>query len=137
MTGAHLKLTVKCPACGRSLMNPHVLVDGLPSIQLAVRAGDRVGYVYLSQIYGSYNKKFEQVENVPGSVTPFSCPHCQGVFHAKHPCDCGAPMIWLQLTMGGAINFCTRNGCTRHSLEFEDPDQAFILFQSQDETGLG
>ncbi len=133
----HLKLTVKCPACGQSLMNPDVRVDGLPSIHLAVRGQDTPGSVYLSQIYGSYNKRFENVADVPGSVTPFSCPHCGVAFAPRSPCECGAPMIWVQLTMGGTINFCTRNGCTRHSLEFEDPDEAFILFQSQDETGLG
>ncbi|MCU0610752.1 MAG: hypothetical protein MUE60_03060 [Candidatus Eisenbacteria bacterium] len=133
----HLKLAVKCPACGKSLMHPDVLIDDLPSIHLAVRTAGETGDVYLSQVYGSYAKRFENVADVPGSVTPFCCPHCDASFEAHHPCECGAAMIWVQLTMGGSINFCTRNGCTRHSLEFDDPDEAFILFQSQDETGLG
>lgn len=135
--GSQLRLTVKCPACGKPLMNPDVVVDGLPSIQLAVRTAGETGDVYLSQVYGSYAKRFDHVADVPGSITPFCCPHCDASFKAQHPCECGAPMIWVHLIMGGTVNFCTRNGCTRHSLEFEDPDEAFILFQSQDETGLG
>ncbi|MBN1426305.1 hypothetical protein JXA88_17275 [Candidatus Fermentibacteria bacterium] len=118
-------------------MNPYVLVDDLPSIHLAVRREGTAGNVYLSQLYGSHAKRFENVEDIPGAVTPFTCPHCGAGFRAHHPCECGAPMVWVHLTMGGTVNFCTRNGCTRHSLEFEDPDEAFILFQSQDETGLG
>lgn len=33
------------------------------------------------------------------------------------------------------IKFCTPNGCKKHFLEFEDVDDAFRLFRSQDTVG--
>jgi len=45
-------------------------------------------------------------------------------------------MVGISLKIGGTIKFCTRNGCTCHSLEFESVDDAFMLFQSQNGSGL-
>jgi hypothetical protein len=117
-------------------MEPEVQVDGLDSILFIAKVGNSQGHLYLSQIYGSYNKIFRHVEDMVGSIVECSCPRCNTPFPVVGTCECAAPIIALNLKHGGIINVCTRNGCKEHSLEFEDINAAFSLFQSQDEVGL-
>jgi len=117
-------------------MDPDVSTDDLPSIALEAKIGGHVGRLYLSQVYGSYNKRFSEVEDIDDSIAEFSCPHCHRPFPVHQICDCGAPMIGLNLQTGGVIKICTRNGCKNHSLEFTDANDAYRLFQSQDRSGL-
>lgn len=128
---SYLKITVKCPNCRESLMNQDHPVDELPSIHIKVKVVDRIGDLYLSTIYGSYNKRFENVADVAGGIVECSCPHCFVPFPFHQNCECGAPIAGLSLCIGGTIKFCTRNGCRHHSLEFEEIDSAFMLFQNQ------
>lgn len=132
-----LRILVKCPNCGKSLMNPGHEVDKLPSVDLKAKVGSKVGHIYLSQIYGSYNKDFEDVDDISGSVAEVSCSKCHNPFPVHRICECKAPMVGFNLELGGIIKICTRNGCKEHSLEFVDASHAFSLFQSQDESGLG
>jgi len=131
-----IQIEVKCPHCGRSLINPDIQLDQLDSIHLAAKIGPDLGSLYLSQIYGSYLKRFEKIEDVPNAVVECSCPHCHTPFPVHGVCECGAPIIGLDLKVGGVIKVCTRNGCRRHWLEFENADDAFYLFQCQSETDL-
>jgi len=117
-------------------MKPEVLIDDLPSIDIEAKVGKKIGHIYLSQIYGSFNKKFDNVDDVEGTIVGLFCPHCDHPFPVQQICDCKAPMIGFQLQSGGIIKVCSRNGCKNHSLEFANVNDAFILFQSQDESGL-
>ncbi|MFZ7126892.1 MAG: hypothetical protein ACOWWM_12135 [Desulfobacterales bacterium] len=118
-------------------MQPKVQVDQLDSIQFLVKIRDRIGNLYLSQVYGSYNKIFEGVEDNPGDIVQCSCPRCHQPFPVLHSCSsCTAPIIGLDLEGGGIIKVCSRNGCKQHSLEFENIDEALNLFHNQDESGL-
>ena len=132
-----IKILVKCPACGKSLMNPDVRLDDLPSIDLEVKIGKKVGHIYLSQVYGSYNKKFDGVDDIDGVIYSLFCPDCGKPLPVYQTCECKAPIVGLQLQAGGIIKICSRNGCKNHSLEFTNVNDAFELFQSQDKTGLG
>ena len=134
--GASVKIQVKCPVCNESLMNSGVGVDDLPSIELEAKVGDKEGHIYLSQVYGSYHKAFENVDDIEGSVAEISCPHCHGGLPQQGTCACKAPIVSLSLHIGGIVKFCARNGCQNHSLEFEDVETAFRLFQSQDDSSL-
>jgi hypothetical protein len=134
---SQIKILVKCPNCNKSLMHPELRVDDLPAIDLQAKVHDKMGHIYLSQIYGSYNKSFENVDDVPGSVVEVSCPLCNSPFPVHATCECKAPMIGFSLQLGGTIKICTRNGCKNHSLEFVDANHAFSLFQSQDESRMG
>jgi hypothetical protein len=134
--GNQLKVCVRCPNCGNELMCRDILVDKLDSIHFAARIAESRGDLYLSQIYGSYNKIFRGIEDIPDAVVECFCPECQEPFPTYGLCDCKAPMIGLNLKQGGMIKVCTRNGCKKHSLEFENSDDAFAIFQSQDEVGL-
>jgi len=131
-----IKIQAKCPACNKSLMDDQNPVDNLESIKLLVKIGRKIGNLYLSQIYGSYNKRFENVDNIQGVIIECSCPHCHVPFPMYYQCECEAPVIGLGLKVGGVIKVCSRNGCKKHWLEFEDADHAFRLFQTLDETGL-
>jgi hypothetical protein len=132
-----IQIHVQCPHCGKSLMTPDPKIDQLDSIQLLVKIGDQIGHLYLSQVYGSYEKHFENVANVPDAVIECSCPHCFRPFPIHQPCgNCGAAIIGLDLKVGGIIKVCSRNGCKHHSLEFEDSQDALNLFRSQNGSGL-
>ena len=129
-----IEVSVKCPKCGESLMNPGVPVDEMPSIELEATIENKKGRVYLSQIYGSYNKIFEGVDDVPDTVVQCACPRCHNLLPTQRTCVCRAPVASVNLELGGTVNFCTRNGCKGHSLEFENPDDAFKLFLDKDES---
>jgi hypothetical protein len=131
-----IRVKANCPNCNSSLMEPGVQVDALDSILFLAKVGNSRGNLYLSQIYGSYNKIFKQVEDITGSIVECSCPRCSTPFPVVGTCECKAPIIALDLKDGGNIKVCTRNGCKKHSLEFENSDDAFSLFQSQDKAGL-
>ncbi len=133
----HLHITVKCPNCAKSLMCDEVLVNELPSIALEAKIADKIGKIYLSQIYGSYDKIFDGVDDIVGAIANFYCPTCHQPLPVIQLCDCKAPLVGLQLEVGGMIKICCRNGCKRHSLEFEDINDAFMLFMRKDDTGLG
>ena len=128
---AVLHVDLKCSQCGHSLMNPQLLLDGQPSIDLQAKVRDRLGHIYLSRVFGSYAKQFSGVADIPGSVAEFSCPHCHNPFPVTQVCECHAPVIGLHLEIGGLVKFCTRNGCRRHWLEFEDAEEVFELFEAQ------
>lgn len=133
--GIHIH--VRCPHCGVSLMTSSPQIDHLDSIQFLVKIGNKIGKLYLSQVYGSYEKIFENVDDVPEAVVECSCPHCHHPFPVHHICgNCKAPVIGLDLKVGGIIKVCSRNGCKHHSLEFEDSQDALNLFRSQDSSGL-
>lgn len=131
-----LTLQLSCPNCKISLMDPKRQVDGLDAIRIKAKVLDTIGDIFLSQVYGSYNKEFGSAKNVEGSVIEGLCPHCNAPFPIHQMCKCGAPLFCLSLQGGGFINICSRNGCERHSLEFENADDAFELFRRQNGTGL-
>lgn len=131
-----IQIEVKCPQCRNALNTPNVQLDQLDAIHISAKIGPSLGDLYLSQIYGSYLKRFEGIEDVPEAVVECSCPHCHTPFPMHGVCECRAPIIGLDLKVGGVIKVCTRNGCKRHWLEFENADDAFYLFRCQSDTAL-
>jgi len=119
-----LTLTLKCPHCGVSLMDPDVLVDGETSIALHIDIMKKRGDINLSSIYGSYNY-VSNIECPLDKIAVFSCPHCGKDINTESECKvCKAPMASLILDMGGKISYCSRSGCKNHSVEFEDLNNA-------------
>jgi len=45
---SRIKVAVKCPSCGKSLMNQQIQIDELPVIGIAAKVGGKSGRVYLS-----------------------------------------------------------------------------------------
>ena len=132
-----IHIAVRCPHCGVSLMTAERKIDHLDAIKFFVKIADRIGHLYLSQVYGSYAKIFEGVDDQGDAVVECSCPHCFQPFPVHQTCAaCQAPVIGLSLASGGIIKVCSRNGCRHHSLEFEDSRDALELFRNQDASGL-
>jgi ssDNA-binding Zn-finger/Zn-ribbon topoisomerase 1 len=115
-----ISLKLKCPECGKSLMDDEHLVDNEPSILLNVEITGQKGEIRLSSIYGSYNYKTE-IDMPEGEVAKFTCTHCEAHIISDSEClSCGAPMVPFYLDMGGRVTICSRSGCQNHFVEFED-----------------
>ena len=132
MTGMNfLSLNVKCPVCGKSLMDSKHKVDNTNSIKLIIEVPGKKGFIRLSSIYGSFNYMLDiEIDN--NVIPQFSCPHCNAELATKEQCSaCESPMATLILDMGGKINFCTRKGCQNHSIGFEDLNLALKKFYEE------
>lgn len=111
---------LKCVHCGKSLMDHEHLVDNVASIKLYLKLGEEEGHIWLSSIYGSYNLE-SNITIKEGEVASFKCPHCFHVLKSIENCsECDAPMVDFHLEEGGKVSLCSRAGCKKHSVEFED-----------------
>jgi ssDNA-binding Zn-finger/Zn-ribbon topoisomerase 1 len=126
-----INLAVKCPKCGQQLLDEKKLIDNVPSIKIFIRMGDKEGYIWLSSIYGSYNleSSFEIHKN---EIATFKCPHClEELTSSEHCQECGAPLVDFHLIEGGKVSICSRAGCKKHSIEFEDIATAMNHFYNE------
>ena len=129
-----ISLKLKCPVCGKSLMDESQLVDNEPSILLKVEIEGAKGEIRLSSIYGSYNYMTD-IEMPDGEVAKFSCTHCDAHITSDSEClSCGANMVPFYLDMGGKVTICSRSGCKNHVVAFED--LAVALKKMYQEYGL-
>ena len=124
----YYKLTLKCPKCGKELGDETKLIDKVPAVKLMARTGQEEGCVWLSALYGSYSKE-SSLSPRDGEISVFSCPHCGGDLTSEENCNiCQAPLVDFHLFEGGKVSICSRVGCTKHSIEFEDLNTAIIHF---------
>jgi hypothetical protein len=115
-----ISLRVKCPVCGHSLMDEERPVDNCPGIKLNINVGEASGVIHLSSVWESYNY-ISTVETPKKEVIELSCPHCSSKLIGRADCDvCDAPMIPLDLELGGDICICSRIGCKNHFVKFVD-----------------
>ena len=125
-----IKVQVKCPYCKKSLMDNGQLVDELPSIKLVVQYGNKRGNMYLSSLYGSYNINCD-IDLPKDQIVILFCPHCNSVLITKFLCEeCNAPMIAFDFIEGSKILICSRLGCKKHFIEFEDLEKQISAFYS-------
>ncbi len=115
-----MSLKLKCPKCGKSLMEHEQKIDNEPSIMLNIECKGEKGTIWLSSIYGSYN--FKSTIDLPkDEIAHFYCPHCEEEITSNTECmTCGAPMAPFYLDMGGKVSICSRSGCKGHFVEFDD-----------------
>ncbi|MCK5137995.1 MAG: hypothetical protein KAR19_19575 [Bacteroidales bacterium] len=115
-----ISLRVKCPVCGQSLMDDNRLVDNCPSIRLNIANDQDKGEINLSSVWESYNYVCT-LETPKDTTIKLSCPHCNSEIKSKADCDvCDAPMIPLDLELGGDVSICSRIGCKNHFVKFVD-----------------
>lgn len=126
-----VSLNVKCPKCRLSLMDFNYLLNEKPSIKLNIRAGEERGIIHLCSIYGCYDH--ESNITIPKNViAQFTCPHCNQILNSKEDCDeCSAPMVPFILEMGGKVSICSRNGCQKHYVAFEDLSDTLRKFYDE------
>ncbi len=143
-----MRVIVQCPHCGHTLMNKKRKINNIPSIYLLGKIRTEKTEtdfgIYFSAYFGDFN--FEStIEITEGTQTEFYCPFCLKPLMKEKECDlCNAPMVSLQLEMGGMLQlcleafernikkeltdtpssgmlqFCSRRACERHQMEFED-----------------
>jgi ssDNA-binding Zn-finger/Zn-ribbon topoisomerase 1 len=123
-----ISLSVKCPVCSVSLMDKEHQVDNEPGIKLDIKIGKTEGHIWLSSIYESYN--YESDLEIPtNQVAEFYCPHCHNQMVSEDKClACHAPMVPFHLEDGGKVAICSRAGCKKHSVAFDDLSTALNYF---------
>lgn len=78
------------------------------------------GMLNVCSSYGCFDKQ-SSVELIPGQIAVLSCPQCRKDLKGSHLCDlCGAPIVDFRLDKGGNVHFCSRIGCEKHYVSFED-----------------
>lgn len=123
-----LALKIKCPLCQKSLMDTQHRIDGEPSVTVNLSLKGQKGWLRLSSVYGSY-AIVSEIEIPINSVARFFCRKCQGELKSTVVCStCLAPMVPLMLEEGGRVYVCSRRGCPKHFLEFEDANEALARF---------
>jgi NADH-quinone oxidoreductase subunit E len=110
-------VTVSCPFCNHSLMNPDHLVDEHPSIRVTVSFKRKHGWLALSSLYGSYTVESEY--KIPDNhQLNFFCPHCHSELIGGTDCvECSAPMVSMIVQGSGVVQICSRMGCKGHMLD--------------------
>jgi methionyl-tRNA synthetase len=123
-----ISVAVKCPNCGKSLMNSAKKLDAAPSIEVTLSYAGKRAPLFLSSMYGSYKVETELTMPV-GKVAGFRCTHCDADLKSTRKCDaCGSQMIAFELKAGGQVQICSRRGCKKHVLEFQDADSELQAF---------
>lgn len=123
-----ISVSVQCPRCGKSLMNSEHKIDSKPSIRITLTYAGKHAPLFLSSLYGSYNI-FTELKVPLGKVAGFRCPHCKSDLKSTRKCDmCGSQMIAFDLKDGGQVQICSRRGCKKHIIEFQDPDTELKAF---------
>lgn len=125
-----IKVKVGCPRCRKSLMDEAMQIDSNPSIRVRVKSGGKTGELYLSSVYGSFRIRHD-FPMKKGALARFYCPHCRRELAGTRSCEkCAAPMIPLALHESGLVQICSRRGCKKHVIEFEDPEAEIRAFYS-------
>jgi len=115
-----IQLNVKCPHCKHDLLDKIHKIDGHPSASLLFECKNKKGELYLSSIYGSHNSKIPSFVSEGDALTLF-CPWCKASLMSTRICEkCNAQMVLMDIEDGGNIQICSRKGCKKHFLEFED-----------------
>lgn len=127
-----VSLAVKCPKCGKALMDDSHLINNRKAIMLKITttSGEK-GKIWLSSIYGDYNYTAE-IAIPEGEIVKFECPHCNADLARPLECEvCNAPIVSFTCSIGGKVSICSRNGCKNHYVVFENLDTAVRKFYSE------
>ena len=123
-----ISVSLKCPHCGKSLMDSAKKMDDGSSINVRLTYAGKNAPLYMSARYGSY--AVETGLNIPiGKIAGFRCPHCKADLKSTRKCEvCAAQMVAFDLKEGGQVQICSRRGCKKHLLEFQNPDSELQAF---------
>ena len=126
-----IQVNVKCPHCGKSLMEEKHSLDGHPSVKVLIEYEKKKSSLYLSSLYGSYNIETEVF--VPEKkIAQFFCPNCQKELKSTRICElCQAPMVPMNFESGGIIQICSRRGCKKHLIEFDKLESELSAFYNK------
>ena len=127
----YVSISVKCPHCKESLMSEEKQLNGKPSIKLNITSRGESGLLLLCANYGCYDQQSD-IYVAKNDIVRFSCPNCGKDLATEVPCEeCGAPMVTMNLKSGGKVSICSRKGCTKHFVAFDDLSDAIRKFHSE------
>ena len=132
MTKQLVSLKVKCPTCHQSLMDYTHFLNAKPSIKLTIECGGKHGVINLCSTYGCYDKA-SNIELIENDIARLICPHCKKELPTFAKCDvCEAPFVSFDLEKGGKVHVCSRIGCKKHAVSFEDIYTTLTNFYEED-----
>ena len=135
MTKNLISLKVKCKHCHKSLMDYTHFLNAKPSIKLHIEVKGHSGVINLCSSYGCY-EKVSNVELVDNEIVRLSCPFCKKELTSSANCeDCGAPLVGFVLDKGGKVHVCSRIGCKKHYVTFEDIYDTLTQFYQEYDYG--
>jgi hypothetical protein len=95
-------------------------LNSKPSIKLHIEVKDQHGVIHLCSTYGCYEKT-SNIDLIEGEIAKLICPFCKKDLATNVSCNvCKAPIVDFDLDKGGRVHVCSRIGCTRHYVSFED-----------------
>jgi phage FluMu protein Com len=126
-----VSLFVKCPHCDKSFMDAENLINGEASIRINIVTNTERGVLRLCSLYGCYDHESD-VELKDKEIATLYCPHCNKSLMREEKCElCDAPMVGMNIKVGGRVNICSRSGCRNHYVAFNDIAGALNKFYHQ------
>ena len=130
-----ISLKVKCPHCEKSLMDYTQYLNAKPSIKVKIELGDQKGIINLCSTFGCYDK-ISTIELIENKIAKLTCPFCKQNLGTNVKCNiCEAPIVDLDLEKGGKVHVCSRVGCKKHYVSFEDIYDTLTNFYSEYDYG--
>lgn len=130
-----ISLKVKCPDCNHSLMDYTHFLNAKPSIKLHIDLVGKQGTIHLCSTYGCY-EKISNIDLVDQEIARLSCTYCRHDLPVSGDCEeCGAPIVDFPLEKGGKVHVCSRIGCKKHYVSFEDIYETLSSFYNEYEYG--
>ena len=115
-----ISLTVKCPLCGKLLMDEDKQFRNKPAVKLNIETEHDRGVLWLSSVFGDSSKEMS-IEVAQNEIVDIYCSHCNKELSIEESCtECGAPMVSFVIKAGGIVRICSRNGCENHTIVFKD-----------------
>jgi hypothetical protein len=112
-------------------MDENHKINGHPGIKLNIETERERGILWICSIYGCFTHESSIVLK-DKELVKFFCPHCNQTLLREIPCKiCKAPMVGININIGGKVNICSRKGCQNHYVVFEDLNDALSLFHDK------
>lgn len=119
---------VKCPHCRADLMDNQKMLNNKPSIKVKIKTKDKEGYLWLCSFYDCYEHESD-FYIPPREIVKFYCPSCNAELDTEIKCEsCQAPMVTFNMKSGGKVSICSRNGCDKHFVAFQNIEDAIKQF---------
>ncbi|MBT3209292.1 MAG: hypothetical protein HN704_02435 [Bacteroidetes bacterium] len=129
-----ISLRVKCPVCHESLLDEKYLINDVPSVKLNIETDGKRGNIRLCSTYSCFNHE-SSIEIGENAVVDFFCPECNQKLISNTTCsECDAPLIPFVIESGGKVLICSRKGCDKHFVAFENISDA--MRKMHDEYGV-
>lgn len=126
-----ISFSVKCPHCGTSLMNEEKRISGKASVEMDVEYQGVRGKLNLCSRYGCFDHDSDIKVDLD-AIAKMYCPHCKEALHTDVNCEaCGAPMVTCSIKSGGRVSICSRRGCTKHYVAFQNLEDAIRRFHEE------